>query len=96
MPVPSQLSTAAHAYRQNAALLNKSFEGLTAEEWLTSPKPTSNPELWFFQAEDGIRYWSVLEFRRVLFRSGFVPGCRISYKIRILPYLLRGTCSKGN
>ena len=46
MPVPSQLSTAAHAYRQNAALLNKSFEGLKAEEWLTSPKPTSNPELW--------------------------------------------------
>ncbi len=45
MPVPS-LSTAAHAYRQNAALLNKSFEGLTAEEWLASPKSTSNPELW--------------------------------------------------
>src|SRR5437899_11854120 len=27
----------------------------------------------FFQAEDGIRYWSGLEFRRVLFRSALVP-----------------------
>lgn len=46
MPVSNQISTAAHAFRQNAALLSKSFEGLTAEEWLASPKPGSNPELW--------------------------------------------------
>ncbi len=46
MPVSNQISMAARAFRQNAAQLNKSFDGLTAEEWLASPKPTSNPELW--------------------------------------------------
>lgn len=46
MPVPSQIHTAAHAFRQNGALLAKSIDGLTAEEWLTSPKETSNPPLW--------------------------------------------------
>ncbi len=46
MPVATQISTAAHAYRQNAALLNKTFDGLTDEEWLSSPKPSSNPVLW--------------------------------------------------
>ena len=46
MPVPSQIATAAHAYRQNGALLAKSFDGLTAEEWLSSPKQSLNPVLW--------------------------------------------------
>jgi hypothetical protein len=46
MPVPSQINVAAHAFRQNNALLAKSIDGLTPEEWLSSPKETSNPPLW--------------------------------------------------
>ena len=46
MPVPSQINVAAYAFRQNNALLAKSIDGLTAEEWLRSPKETSNPPLW--------------------------------------------------
>jgi hypothetical protein len=46
MPVPSQISIAAHAFGQSKALLAKSIDGLTPEEWLSSPTETSNPPLW--------------------------------------------------
>ena len=46
MPVASQIANAAATYRQNAEILEKSFEGLTPDEWQTRPNGTSNPLLW--------------------------------------------------
>ena len=57
MPVPSQISTAAHAYRQNAALLNKSFDGLTAEEWLAARNRPQTPSFGFWVTWSGRAPW---------------------------------------
>ena len=46
MPMPSQLSNAAVAFQMNAQMLNKSYDGLTAEEWQRRPNDTSNCMLW--------------------------------------------------
>jgi len=46
MPVPSQLSIAAYSFKSNTNLLQKSFDGLTAEEWLHRPNGSSNHLLW--------------------------------------------------
>jgi len=46
MPIASELDTAAHMYRNNEALLAKSIDGLTDEEWKTRPNETSNSVLW--------------------------------------------------
>jgi len=46
MPVPSQISNVAFTFNQNAVLLEKSFEGLTPEEWQTRPNESSNALLW--------------------------------------------------
>ncbi len=46
MPISSQIAVAAYAFSQNNALLSKSIDGLTPEEWLLSPKESSNPPLW--------------------------------------------------
>jgi uncharacterized damage-inducible protein DinB len=46
MPIASEIITAAHVYRQNDAILAKSIEGLTAEEWQSRPNDTSNSVFW--------------------------------------------------
>ncbi len=46
MPVPSSIAAAAVSFQQNSDLLRKSFEGLTAEEWLRRPSDSSNHLLW--------------------------------------------------
>jgi uncharacterized damage-inducible protein DinB len=46
MPVPAQITAAAAMFRQNGALLPKSFEGMTAEEWNRRPNQTTNSMLW--------------------------------------------------
>lgn len=46
MPIPAQISTAASIFRQNNTALAKTFDGLEADDWLGSPKESSNPILW--------------------------------------------------
>ncbi len=46
MPVAREIATAAQIYRQDATMLVKSVDGLTAEEWLSRPNSTSNSMLW--------------------------------------------------
>lgn len=46
MPIANEIATAAHKYRGNQALLAKSIEGLTVEEWQSRPNDTSNSMLW--------------------------------------------------
>lgn len=46
MPVPSQIAHAAKGFAFNASTLEKSFAGLTEEEWNARPKEGSNPMLW--------------------------------------------------
>jgi uncharacterized damage-inducible protein DinB len=46
MPIVNEIATAAHIYRRNEALLAKSIEGLTNEEWQCPPNDTSNSMLW--------------------------------------------------
>ena len=46
MPVAPQIANAAFTYNLNARLLNKSFAGLTPEEWLRRPNDSSNHLLW--------------------------------------------------
>ncbi len=46
MPVVPQIANAAFTYNFSARLLNKSFAGLTAEEWLRRPNDSSNHLLW--------------------------------------------------
>lgn len=46
MPGESRIATAARTFRQNAALLEKCFADMNAEEWLKRPAENSNPILW--------------------------------------------------
>jgi uncharacterized damage-inducible protein DinB len=46
MPVPSTIANAAASYQQNAQILDKSFDGLTPEEWQARPNGSTNPMLW--------------------------------------------------
>jgi uncharacterized damage-inducible protein DinB len=46
MPIPAQIAPAAGAFRQNAQMLNKSYDSLTTEEWQRRPNDTSNCILW--------------------------------------------------
>jgi uncharacterized damage-inducible protein DinB len=46
MPIPAQIASAAGAFRQNAQMLNKSYDSLTTEEWQRRPNETSNCILW--------------------------------------------------
>ncbi|HXR39931.1 MAG TPA: DinB family protein [Terracidiphilus sp.] len=46
MPVASQIVHAAGSYRLNADLFEKSFAGLTPEEWQTRPSESVNPMIW--------------------------------------------------
>ena len=46
MPVPSPIAQAAIQYGQNHDLLEKSFQGLSPDEWLKSPAECSNNLLW--------------------------------------------------
>jgi uncharacterized damage-inducible protein DinB len=46
MPIASEIAVAANIYRQNHALLEKSIEGLTDEEWNRRPGDSSNSVLW--------------------------------------------------
>jgi hypothetical protein len=46
MPVPSQIIHAAATYRMNAELLEKSFDGLTPQEWQARPGESSNAMIW--------------------------------------------------
>jgi len=46
MPVNPQIAIAAYSFNQNAALLPKSIEGLTAEEWFHRPNESSNHMAW--------------------------------------------------
>jgi uncharacterized damage-inducible protein DinB len=46
MAVPSQIVQAAGSYRFNAQLLDKSIDGLTAEEWQKRPGESSNAMIW--------------------------------------------------
>jgi uncharacterized damage-inducible protein DinB len=46
MPIPTAIATAAAGYKANAGTLEKSFAGLSPEEWQTRPNETSNPMLW--------------------------------------------------
>lgn len=46
MPIANEIATAAHIYRGNEALLVKSIDGLTDEEWQSRPNDTSNSMLW--------------------------------------------------
>ena len=46
MPIPSQLAVAAYCFKSNTNLLQKSFDGLTTEEWMRRPNGSSNHLLW--------------------------------------------------
>lgn len=46
MPVANQIATAVTSFQQNRSVLEKSCKGLTPEEWLKSPRETSNNFLW--------------------------------------------------
>jgi len=46
VPVASPIVNAVHAFNRNAAMLSKSLDGLSPEEWTRRPCPTSNPVLW--------------------------------------------------
>src|ERR1039458_7250441 len=46
MTIPSQIASAAFTFGQNTGLFKRSFEGLTAEEWLRRPNESSNHLLW--------------------------------------------------
>ena len=46
MPGENRIAAAAHTFRQNAALLQKCFADMNAEEWLKRPGENSNPILW--------------------------------------------------
>lgn len=46
MPVASQIAHAAGGFNFNAALFEKSIEGLTPEEWQKCPGDSSNPMIW--------------------------------------------------
>ena len=46
MPVASQITHAAGGFRFNANLLDKSIEGISADEWCTCPGDGSNPLTW--------------------------------------------------
>lgn len=46
MQIATQIANAAASYRQNAAMLDKSVAGLSADEWRTRPNDHSNAMLW--------------------------------------------------
>lgn len=46
MPVPSQIAHAAASFQMNAQLLDKSLDGLSAEEWHKRPGDSSNSLIW--------------------------------------------------
>jgi uncharacterized damage-inducible protein DinB len=46
MPIAPQIAAAAAMFRQNDALLPKSFAGMTNEEWNRRPNETTNSMLW--------------------------------------------------
>jgi hypothetical protein len=46
MPVANPIENAVRSFQQNRSVLEKSCKGLTAEEWLESPKKSSNNILW--------------------------------------------------
>ncbi len=46
MPIPTQIAHAAASFRMNAQLLDKSFDGLSAEEWEKCPGDSSNNMIW--------------------------------------------------
>jgi DinB superfamily len=42
----TDIAATAYGYKRNAVLLGKAIVGLTPEDWLRRPCPTSNPVLW--------------------------------------------------
>jgi uncharacterized damage-inducible protein DinB len=46
MPIAPELVTASQIFKRNEALLAKSIEGLSAEQWTRRPQETSNSALW--------------------------------------------------
>lgn len=46
MPAENRIAIAAHTFRQNANLLEKTFSDLDGEEWLRRPAECSNSVLW--------------------------------------------------
>ena len=46
MPIATQIAPAAGAFKMNAQMLAKSYDGLSAEEWQRRPNDTSNCILW--------------------------------------------------
>ena len=46
MPVASQIAHAAGSFRMNGGLLDKSIEGLTADEWHRRPGDCANSMIW--------------------------------------------------
>jgi len=46
MPIATEIANAAGSFRFNAGLLEKSLEGLSAEEWQKCPSESSNALLW--------------------------------------------------
>jgi hypothetical protein len=46
MPVSPSIASAAYSFTTSEGMFNKSFEGLSAEEWLRRPNASSNHMLW--------------------------------------------------
>src|ERR1039457_305119 len=69
---PTSLETKRDSVFRNALYTVKKSQLKMSAAWVRKHPPQRSPR--FFQAEDGIRNYKVMEFRRVLFRSRKGPA----------------------